>query len=90
VQQLTKISEVVECHFITGSFAMLVKVYCRDNTHLMKVLIDTIQNIPGISKTETWVSLNQAILRPIYVMGKTVSRTKKIRKGITITSDLEE
>ena len=84
VQQLSKISEVVECHFITGEFAMLIKLYCRDNTHLMEVLIDTIQNIPGISKTETWVSLNQAIQRPIYVMDKTVSKTKKIRKGIAV------
>jgi len=85
VEQLAKISEVVECHFITGSFAMLVKVYCRDNAHLMEVLVDTIQNIPGIAKTETWVSLNQAIHRQIYVMDKKVSKTKKIRKGIILT-----
>jgi len=82
VQQLNRISEVVECHFVTGRFAMLIKMYCRDNTHLMEVLIETIQNIPGISKTETWVSLNQAIQRPIYVMDQSVSNAKKVRKGI--------
>ncbi|MDR2125600.1 MAG: Lrp/AsnC ligand binding domain-containing protein [Prevotellaceae bacterium] len=85
VEQLTKISEVVECHFVTGAFAMLVKVYCHDNSHLMEVLVSTIQNIPGVSKTETWVSLNQAISRQIYVLDKRVSRTKKIRKGINIS-----
>ena len=33
----------------------------------MKILIDTIQNIPGIGKTETLVSLDQAIERQVWV-----------------------
>ena len=41
--------------------------HCFDHDHLMKTLIDTIQNIPGISRTETMVSLDQAIERQVWV-----------------------
>ena len=67
VEALKKISQVVECHFITGEHALLLKVYCFNHDHLMRVLISTIQNIPGIGKTETWVSLDQAIDRQVWV-----------------------
>ncbi len=67
IEALKKISEVVECHFITGSHALLLKLYCFDHEHLMQVLLSTIQNIPGIAATETWISLEQAIERQIWV-----------------------
>ena len=67
VDTLKKIPEVVECHFITGQHALLLKLYCFNHDHLMNVLIETIQNIPGIEKTETWVSLDQAIERQVWV-----------------------
>jgi len=38
---------------------------CRDNQHLMDVLINTLQNVPGVSKTETFISLDQLIDREI-------------------------
>ena len=66
-EHFKKISEVVECHFVTGTHALLVKLYCFNHDHLMKVLINTIQNIPYVEKTETWVSLDQAIERQIWV-----------------------
>lgn len=67
IEQLKRISEIVECHFITGKHALLLKVYCFDHDHLMKILIDTIQNIPYVEQTETWISLDQAIERQIWV-----------------------
>ena len=67
IESLRKIPEVVECHFVTGEHSMLLKVYCFDHDHLMKTLIETIQNIPGISRTETMVSLDQAIERQVWV-----------------------
>ncbi|MBO5804531.1 MAG: AsnC family transcriptional regulator [Bacteroidales bacterium] len=67
IEQFKKISEVVECHFVTGTHALLVKLYCFNHDHLMKVLINTIQNIPYVEKTETLVSLDQAIERQIWV-----------------------
>lgn len=65
VEALKKISEVVECHFITGRYALMLKIYCHDHDHLMQVLINTIQKIPFISSTETIISLDQAIDRQV-------------------------
>ena len=67
ITQLKKISEIVECHFVTGKAALLVKVYCFDNDHLMNILLNTIQNIPYIQSTETMISLDQAIERQVWV-----------------------
>lgn len=78
IEQLKKISEVVECHFITGKHALLLKIYCFDHDHLMKILINTIQNIPSVEQTETWISLDQAIERQIWVKDYPNQDTKKI------------
>jgi len=64
---LKKIPEVVECHFITGRYALLVKMYCLDNEHLMDMIVNTLQKIPYIESTETLMSLQQAIERQIWV-----------------------
>ena len=67
VAALKKIPEVVECHFITGKYAMLIKIYCQDNDHLMQVLLDTIQKIPYIQATETMIALDEGIDRQVWV-----------------------
>lgn len=67
IDALKKMPEVVECHFITGEHALLLKIFCFDHNHLMDLLIRKLQNIPGVGKTETWVSLDQAIERQIWV-----------------------
>ncbi|MBQ6073395.1 MAG: Lrp/AsnC ligand binding domain-containing protein [Bacteroidales bacterium] len=67
VATLKEIPEVVECHFVTGQHSLLLKLYCFDQDHLMRILVETIQNIPGISRTETLVSLEQAIERQVWV-----------------------
>ena len=46
IANLKKIPEIVECHFVTGKYAILAKLYCLDNDHLMEVLLNTIQKIP--------------------------------------------
>lgn len=65
-EALKNIPEIVECHFVTGSYSLFVKLYCLDNDHLMKV-INSLQNIPGISSTETRISLREAFQRQVYV-----------------------
>ena len=45
VRELEKIPEVVECHFTTGPYSILIKVYAQDNQHLMELLNDQIQHI---------------------------------------------
>lgn len=67
IPELEKIPEVVECHFTTGPYTMLVKVFARDNEHLMDVLNNKIQNIHGVAGTETLISLDHSIDRRIPI-----------------------
>ncbi|MDT0538353.1 MULTISPECIES: Lrp/AsnC ligand binding domain-containing protein [Croceitalea] len=67
VSALEKIPEVLECHYTTGNWSILIKVLCKDNEHLMHVLNKEIQQIEGVSRTETFISLNQQIDRQITI-----------------------
>lgn len=67
VKQLEKIPEILECHYTTGNWSILIKVLCRDNEHLMQVLNKEIQQIEGVSRTETFISLAQQIDRQISI-----------------------
>ena len=67
VPELEKIEEVVECHFTTGPYTMLIKLFARDNEHLMELLNDKIQMIPGVTGTETLISLDHSIDRQIPI-----------------------
>jgi len=67
VKQLEKIPEVLECHYTTGNWSILIKVLCKDNEHLMHLLNKKIQQIEGVSRTETFISLDQQIDRQITI-----------------------
>lgn len=67
IRNLEECPEVVEVHFITGEYNLMMKVYCIDNEHLMRTLFDKILPIPGIIKTETFISLREAFSRQIDV-----------------------
>ncbi len=65
---LIKIPEIVQCHYTTGQYAMFIKVYAKDNEHLRRVLADKIQAIKGVSRTETFISLDVLMERQLPVM----------------------
>jgi len=67
VKALETIPEVLECHYTTGNWSILIKVLCKDNEHLMHVLNKHIQQIEGVSRTETFISLVQQIDRQITI-----------------------
>ena len=68
VDELKKIPEVVECHFTTGTYTMLTKVFAQDNEHLMDLLNNKMQEIPGVTATETLISLEQSIKKEIPIL----------------------
>lgn len=68
VERLMEIEEVVECHFTTGPYTMLLKLYAKDNEQLMYLLNNQLQTIPGVVSTETLISLEQSIKREIPVI----------------------
>jgi Lrp/AsnC family transcriptional regulator for asnA, asnC and gidA len=67
VKELRKIPEILECHYTTGNWSILIKIICRDNEHLMQLLNKKIQPIDGVSRTETFISLEQQIERQIQL-----------------------
>ena len=67
VAEFEKIPEIVECHFTTGPYTMLIKLYARDNAHLMELLNDCLQEIPGVIATETLISLRQSIRKEVPI-----------------------
>ncbi len=67
VKEFQKIPEIVECHFTTGPYTMLIKLYARDNAHLMELLNTNLQEIRGVISTETLISLNQSIKKEVPI-----------------------
>lgn len=67
VKELKKIPEILECHYTTGNWSILIKIICKDNEHLMNLLSKKIQPIYGVSRTETFISLEQQIDRQIQL-----------------------
>lgn len=65
--QLREIPEVVECHYTTGEYAIFVKMYCQNTAHLRQVLMDRIQPIPNITRTETFLSLKETFNRELSI-----------------------
>ena len=67
VKQLEEIPEVLECHYTTGNWSIFIKILCKNNEHLMHLLNKKVQAIDGVSRTETFISLNQQIERQIQI-----------------------
>lgn len=64
-KQLTAIPEIVDLHYTTGNYSMFVKLICKDTEHLRKILMDKIQKIEDITRTETFISLQESVYRPL-------------------------
>ena len=66
VDRLKEVPEVVECHYTTGQYDMLVKVYARDNEHLLHLIHEKLQPM-GLLRTETLVSFREVFSRALPV-----------------------
>lgn len=67
-EQLREIPEVVSIHFTTGAYGIFARIVCRDTQHLRDVLHDRMQLIEGIERTETLISLEESLNRPIQLL----------------------
>ena len=68
--ELEKIPEIVRLNYITGSYSMFIEIICTDISQLRKVLHDDLQNIKGIERTETFISLQEGFNRRIPLLEK--------------------
>lgn len=66
VEELKKIPEVVECHFTTGQYDMFIKLYARNNDHLLHIIHEKLQHL-GLSRTESLISFKEVFKRQIPI-----------------------
>lgn len=63
-EEIRKIPEVTECHLTTGKYDILIKLYARNNSHLLTILHERIQaSVPG--RTETLISFREEFRRQL-------------------------
>jgi Lrp/AsnC family transcriptional regulator for asnA, asnC and gidA len=65
VEQLRDIPEITQCHYITGGYSIFIKIFTRNNEDLKHLLVDKVQPIKGISRTETFISLEESFNRQL-------------------------
>lgn len=63
--KLKEIPEITNIHYTTGNYSMFIKLHCRDTDHLKAVLHDKMQQVEGIERTETIISLEESLNRTI-------------------------
>lgn len=64
--ELKKIPEIVECHFTTGDMDMFIKLYAKNNHHLMETIHDKLQPL-GLARTVTIISFNTPFQRQLPI-----------------------
>ncbi len=67
-EKMQSIPEIVECHFTTGKYDMFIKIYAKNNRHLMRIIHDKLQPL-GLARTETLISFDEYIKRQIPIDG---------------------
>ncbi len=66
VEQLRSVPEVVECHYTTGGYDMFIKLYARNNSHLLSIIHDKLQPL-GLQRSETIISFHEAFSRQMPI-----------------------
>ncbi len=67
VKELNNIPQVVECHYTTGQYDMFIKIYAKNNKHLLSIIHEKLQPL-GLARTETLISFNEAFRRNVPVI----------------------
>ena len=65
---LKMIPEIVRLNYTTGNYSMFAEIVCKDIQQLRFVLHDKLQNIKGIERTETFISLEESFSRNVVIV----------------------
>lgn len=84
VAALEQIPEVVECHYTTGDYDMFIKIYARNNNHMLSIIHDKLQPL-GLQRTETIISFHEAFSRQMPIHDIATKETDR-----RISEDIEE
>jgi Lrp/AsnC family transcriptional regulator for asnA, asnC and gidA len=66
-KDLKKIPQIVRLNYTTGNYSMFAEIVCKDIQQLRFVLHDELQKIKGIERTETFISLEESLVRNVVV-----------------------
>lgn len=66
VERLRAIPEVVEVHFTTGQYDMFIKLYARNNDHLLHLIHEELQGL-GLARTESLISFKEVFKRQLPI-----------------------
>lgn len=67
VEALRNIPEVVECHYVTGQYAIFIKIQTKTNRHLKELIDKELQDVEGIARSETFISLEMDFKRQVPI-----------------------
>lgn len=67
-EALKNIPEVVECHYTTGQYDLFIKIYAKNNQHLLQIIHKKLQPL-GLARTETLISFKEAFKRQLPLKG---------------------
>ena len=67
VQELKNIPEVVECHYTTGDYDMFIKIYAKNNHHMLDIIHDKLQPL-GLARSQSIISFHSAINRQLPIL----------------------
>ena len=65
VEALSSIPEIVECHYTTGKYDLFIKLFAKNNQHLLEIIHTKLQPIGYIARTETLISFREAFRKHI-------------------------
>jgi Lrp/AsnC family transcriptional regulator, leucine-responsive regulatory protein len=60
IRAIRELPEAQDMSVVTGGLDLLVRLRVRDHTHLRELLLNAIFRIPGVQRTETYLSLADA------------------------------
>ena len=66
-KELKKVPQSVRLNYTTGNYSMFAEIVCKDIQQLRYVLHDELQKIKGIERTETFISLEESLVRNVVV-----------------------
>ncbi|MGH2644334.1 MAG: Lrp/AsnC ligand binding domain-containing protein [Chitinophagaceae bacterium] len=67
-KELKRIPEIIRINYTTGNYSIFAEVVCKDIQQLRRVLHDELQKVKGIERTETFISLDETMIRSINVV----------------------
>ena len=67
VEELRNIPAVLECHLVSGKYALLLKITAKNNDDLRVILHEQIHAIKGVGSTDSFISFGEAFSKNLNV-----------------------